>query len=60
MEKILVTIINALGVLGEKGTHYVLNGIEAFVTKSTTEVDNTLFYKVITWIQAWTPKNPTA
>jgi len=58
MEKILVTIINALGAFGEKGVWFILDGIEAFVTKSTTAVDNVLFYKVVAWIKSWTPKNP--
>lgn len=58
MEKIIIIIINALGVLGEKGVHFVLDRLETFVTASTTAVDNSLFYKVVKYIQSWTPKNP--
>ena len=58
MENIIVTVINALGVLGEKGIHFVLDNLEAFVTKSATAVDNTLFYKVVKYVKSWTPKNP--
>ena len=57
MENIFVTVINALGVLGEKGVHFALDNIEVFVIKSTTAVDNALFYKVVTYIKSWQPKN---
>jgi len=59
LENIIVTLINALGVLGEKGTHFVLSRLEDFVTNSATPVDNNIFYKVIKYIQSWTPKNVT-
>jgi len=56
---IIVTIINALGAFGEQGVHYVLDGLETFVTNSKTPVDNALFYKVVSYIQSWKPKNFT-
>lgn len=56
---IIVGVINALGSFGEKGIHYVLDGLEEFVTKSETPVDNSLFYKVVSYIQSWKPKNFT-
>lgn len=56
---IIVGVINALGAFGEKGIHFVLDGIEDFVTKSETPVDNSLFYKVVVYIQSWKPKNFT-
>ena len=59
MEKIILIIIKALGVLGEQGTHWVLNKIEAFVTLSTTEIDNEVFYNVLAWVKTYEPKNPT-
>ena len=59
MENIIVTIVNALGTLGEKYTHIMLDALEAFVVKSSTPVDNAVFYKVIGYIQSWKPKNPT-
>ena len=58
MENIIITVINALGILGEKGVHWFLDKIEAFVILSTTLVDNALFYKVVKYVQSWTPKNP--
>ena len=57
MEKIILVVITALGTLGEKYAHVVLDALEAFVTKSETPVDNALFYKVVTYIKSWQPKN---
>ena len=54
--KVIVTVINALGTLGETGAHYVLDGLESFVTSTATPVDNTLFYKVVSYVQSWQPK----
>ena len=59
MENIILIIIKALGVLGEKGTHFVLDKIEDFVILSKTLIDNEVFYKVVTYIQSWQPKHPT-
>jgi len=58
MEKIILIIINALGTLGESFAHKSFDALEAWVTKSETEVDNALFYKLIAYVQSWTPKNP--
>lgn len=59
MENIILIIIRALGVLGEKGVHFVLDAIENFIIASANLVDNELFYKVIAYIKTWEPKNPT-
>lgn len=56
---IIVGVVNALGAFGEKGIHYVLDGLEQFVTDSKTPVDNALFYKVVKYVQSWKPKNFT-
>ena len=58
MEKIILIIITALGTLGETFAHKAFDAMEAWVTKSETEVDNALFYKLISYVQSWTPKNP--
>lgn len=58
MEDIILIIIRALGTLGETGVHWLLDRIEAAVIASTNLVDNELFYKAITYIKSWTPKNP--
>ena len=58
MEKIILIIIAALGTLGETYAHKGLDAFEAWVTKSETEVDNSLFYKAVKYVKSWEPKNP--
>jgi len=58
MENIILIVLKALGALGEKGVHYVLDRLEAFIVLSTTLIDNEVFYRVIEHIKSWTPKNP--
>lgn len=58
MEKIILIIINALGTLGENFAHKSFDALEAWVTKSETEVDNALFYKLISYVKSWEPKTP--
>ena len=57
MENIILIIIRALGVLGETGVHWLLDKIEVAVIASTNLVDNELFYKAVTYIKSWEPKN---
>ena len=59
MENAIVIAIKALGQLGEKYVHILLDVVEKFVTDSKTPVDNALFYKVVANIQSWKPKNFT-
>lgn len=54
--KIIVTVVNALGTLGQKYSHLLLDALETFVTDSKTPVDNALFYKTVTYVQSWKPK----
>ena len=54
---LIVGVINALGAFGEKYCHMLLNALETYVTDSKTPVDNTLFYKVVSYVQSWKPKN---
>lgn len=58
MEKIILIIIAALGTLGQTYAHKALDAFEAWVTKTTTEVDNSIFYKAVKYIKSWEPKNP--
>ena len=58
MEKIILIIITALGTLGETYAHKAFDALEEWVTKSETQVDNALFYKLIAYVQSWEPKNP--
>lgn len=58
MEKIILIILTALGSLGETYAHILLNALEAFCIKTTTMIDNSVFYKAIKYIKSWEPKNP--
>lgn len=58
METIIITILKALGILGEKGVHYVLELIETKVVESSTEIDNEVFYQVLDAVKSYEPKNP--
>ena len=58
LEKIILVIINALGTMGQTWAHKAFDAVEAFVTRSTTQVDNAVFYKAVGYLQSWTPKNP--
>lgn len=58
METIIITVLNALGVLGEKGVHYVLDLIETKIVDTSTEIDNAVFYKVLAYVKSYEPKNP--
>jgi len=58
MENIILIVLKALGSLGETGVHWVLRKIEAFVTLSTTEIDNSIFYKVINYIKSYQFQSP--
>lgn len=58
MEKIILIILTALGTMGEKYAHMALDALEAFCIKTTTMIDNSIFYKAISYIKSWQPKNP--
>ncbi|MBA7575881.1 hypothetical protein ES708_17717 [subsurface metagenome] len=58
MENIIVVILKALGALGEKGIHYVLELIETKVVASSTEIDNIVFYEVLDAVKTYESKNP--
>lgn len=58
MENIIITILKALGILGEKGVHYVLELIETKIVESSTEIDNEVFYLVLDAVKSYEPKNP--
>ena len=58
MEKIILIIITALGSLGGTYSGLALDAFEAWITKSTTLIDNALFYNAVKYVKAWEPKNP--
>lgn len=57
MEKIILIILTALGSMGEKYAHIGLDVVEAYIIKSTTLIDNDVFYKAVKYVKSWTPKN---
>ena len=58
MENIIIIVLKALGALGEKGVHYVLDLIETKIVTTSTEIDNEVFYKVLAAVKTYVPKNP--
>ena len=50
--------MKALGALGEKGIHYVLELIETKIVASSNEIDNEVFYTVLSGVKKYEPKNP--
>lgn len=58
MENIILIVLKALDSLGEKGIHYVLELIETKIVDSSTEIDNEVFYAVLSGIKSYVPKNP--
>jgi len=59
MENTIIIVLNALGALGERGVHYVLGLIETRIVASSTEIDNSIFYKVINAVKSYEFQNPT-
>ena len=58
MENVIITILKALGALGETGVHWLLGIIETKVVASSTEIDDTVFYKVVQYVKSYEFKNP--
>ena len=58
MEKIILTIIRALGSMGEKGVHWFLVWVEDICISTPNLLDNELFYNALAWIKTYEPKNP--
>ena len=57
MENIILIVLKALGALGEKGVHFVLELIETKIVASSTEIDNEVFYVVLDAVKTYVPKN---
>ena len=58
MDNIILVVLKALGALGEKGVHYVLELIETKIVASSTEIDNEVFFRVLAAVKTYEPKNP--
>ncbi len=57
MEDIILIIIRALAVFGEKGIHSLLDSLNSAVANSPNQIDNELFKIVLDAIKNYEPKN---
>ena len=57
MEDIILIVIRALGVLGTKGVHSLLDSANNAVIKSTNQIDNELFKLALDSVKSYVPKN---
>ena len=57
MEDVILIVIRAMAVLGEKGIHSLLDSVNNAVVKSPNEIDNALFKIVLDSIKSYVPKN---
>ena len=57
MENVILILVRALAVLGEKGIHWLLNAIKQSALKSPNKVDDELFEKVLSAIKSFDSKN---
>lgn len=57
MEDMILIVIRALAVLGEKGVHSLLDAVNNAVVVSPNQIDNELFKIVLESVQSYVPKN---
>lgn len=57
MEDMILIVVRALAVLGEKGVHSLLDSVNNAVIKSPNEIDNALFKIVLDSVKSYVPKN---
>jgi len=57
MEDMILIVIRALAVLGEKGVHSLLNSVNNAVLASPNQIDNELFKLVIDSVKSYEIKN---
>ncbi len=57
MEDVILIVIRALAVLGEKGLHSLLDSLNNAVIESPNEIDNELFKIVINAFKSYEVKN---
>ena len=57
MEDVILIVIRAMAVLGEKGIHSLLDSVNNAVVKSPNEIDNALFKIVLDSVKSYVPKN---
>uniref|UniRef100_A0A6M3KCL1 Uncharacterized protein n=1 Tax=viral metagenome TaxID=1070528 RepID=A0A6M3KCL1_9ZZZZ len=57
MEDMILIVIRALAVLGEKGVHSILSKVNNLVIESPNEIDNELFKIVLNAVKSYEIKN---
>ena len=57
MEDILLIIVRAMAILGEKGIHALLGSVNNAVIGSPNQIDNELFKIALDSIKSYVPKN---
>lgn len=57
MEDMILIVIRALAVLGEKGVHTLLGVVNNTVVNSPNKIDNELFKMVVNSIKSYEIKN---
>jgi len=57
VEDVILIVIRAMAVLGEKGIHSLLDSVNNAVVKSPNEIDNALFKIVLDSVKSYVPKN---
>jgi len=57
MEDMILIVIRALAVLGEKGLHSLLDSLNNAVIESPNQIDNELFKIVVDAIKSYEIKN---
>ena len=57
MEDMILIVIRALAVLGEKGVHSLLDAVNNAVVASPNKIDNELFKLVLDSAKSYVPKN---
>lgn len=57
MEDVILIVIRALAILGEKGVHSLLDAVNNAVVSSPNQIDNELLKIVLDSIKNYEPKN---
>ena len=57
MEDMILIVIRALAVLGQKGVHSLLDSVNNAVVASPNKIDNELLKIVLDSVKSYVPKN---
>jgi len=57
MEDVILIIVRALAVLGDKGVHALLDSVNNAIIESPNQIDDELFKIVLAAVKSYEPKN---